>query len=237
MFVGHHHFSVKIGSNKAVEYNIDIDSDDVLIMMQPMGTLYSAAINADHKFTSVSKEYLKKNVLIFDGGFGTFDLFLVKNHEIKNSESFSNLGMKQVFKETAKAIQQKYGETISVTEMQKLLKTGYVRTFDRATYSTKEEPFEDLLNEASEKVCRQAIEKTAQIYPVQELDYLIITGGTGAAWESEIKKTFKNMQTLTIVSGNQNETDLPYFFANARGYYMYLFSYIESQEKAARKEE
>lgn len=226
---GTHNFSVQIGSNKPVEFHFELKPEDIHIIIQPMGTLYSAAINSEHRFTNASTEYLSKNVLIFDAGFGTFDLFLIKNHSIKNSESFSNLGMKQVFKETSDAIYQKYGEKVSVSEMQRLLKTGYVRTFDRQTFSTKDEPFGDLLEAASEKVCMNAIEKMAQIYPLQEMDYLIITGGTGAAWENMIRSKFKNMQTLNILSGNQNETTLPFVFANARGYYMYLFSILEKE--------
>ena len=228
---GHHHFSVKIGSNNPVEFDFELNDDDINIILQPMGTLYSAAINNDHKFTNQATEYLSKNVLIFDAGFGTLDFFLVKNHTIKNSETFSNLSMKQVFMETTEAIQKKYGgDKISVSDMQKYLKTGLVRTYDVMTFSTKDEPFGDLLEEASNKVCKRAIDKMAQTYPLQELDYLIVTGGTGAAWERNIKNTFKNMTTLNIVSGNQNETNLPFIFANVRGYYMYLYSTLEMKE-------
>lgn len=234
VLAGKHDFSVKIGSNKPVEFHFELDENDIHIIIQPMGTLYSAAINNEHKFTTVSADYLAKNVLIFDAGFGTFDLFLIKNHSIKNSETFSNLGMKQVFKETADAIQKKYGVKVNVSEMQRLLKTGLVRTYDRTTYSTKDEPFNDLLEAASEKICMQAIEKMAQVYPLDEMDYLIITGGTGAAWENKIRSTFKNMQTLKIVSGNQSETSLPFVFANVRGYYMYLYNSLEKEN--VRKE-
>ena len=228
---GHHRFSIQIGSKKPEIFDFNLESDDIHIIIQPLGTLYSACISNEHKFTGSAKEYLAKNVLIFDAGFGTFDLFLLKNHAIKNSETFSNLGMKQVFKETSEAIRKKFGTNISVAEMQKILQTGMVRTFDRETFSTKDEPFGDLLEEASNKVCRNAIEKMAQIYPLQELDYLIVTGGTGAAWEPTIRETFKNMQTLKILSGNQNETSLPYIFANVRGYYMLLFSTLERDTK------
>ncbi len=232
---GHHHFSIQIGSNAPVEFNFDLAPEDIYITMQPMGTLYSAAISNEHKFTGVSQEYLSKNVLILDAGFNTLDFFLVKNHAIKGGESFTNLGMKQVFIETSTAIQKKYGgDKIGVTEMQKYLKTGMVRTFDINTYSTKDEPFGDLLEQASEKVCKKAIAQMSQLYPLQDIDYLIITGGTGAAWERDIRNTFKNMQTLNIVSGNQNETSLPFVFANVRGYYMYLFEVLDAKEKQAR---
>ena len=59
-----------------------------------------------------------------------------------------------------------------------------------------------------------------QMFPLYEYDYLIITGGTGAAWSSRIREILKDMETLKIVDGNCNDT-LPYVFANVRGYYMY----------------
>ena len=231
VFAKRHHFAVQIGSKAPIEYDFTISPEDIYIMQQPMGTLYSAAITTEHKFSASAKEYVSRNVVVFDSGFKTLDFFLIKNHNIKGSETFTTLGMKQVFQETVNAIYKKYGVKISVQEMQKYLETGTVQKYDRKTFSTEEVPFGELLEEASDKVCNAAIDKLAQIYPLNELDYLIITGGTGAAWERKIRETFKNMHNLKIVSGNQNETNLPFTFANVRGYYMYLFSSLESKSK------
>lgn len=224
---GNHHFSIQIGSKAPIEFNFTIDPSDIHIMMQPMGTLYSAAITKEHRFTESSNGYMSKNVIVFDAGFKTLDFFLLRNHNVEGSETFSNLGMKQVFQETVNSIYNKFGVKISIQEMQKYLETGCIRKYDRKTFSTTDEPFADLLNEASDKVCNAAIEKLAQIYPLDEMDYLIVTGGTGAAWENKIRNTFKNMTNLKIVAGNQNETSLPFVFANVRGYYMYRYSVLE----------
>lgn len=238
ILAGHHHFSVKIGSKEPVVFDFELAPDDIHIMLQPMGTLYSAAITNDHRFVNSAQEYLSKNVLVFDAGFNTLDFFQVKNHAIKGSESFTNLGMKQVFKDTAAAIEQKYGEKISVSEMQSHLQNGMITVSDVSDYrnpSSRNEPFGDLLENASEKICDKAIAQMSQLFPLQNINYLIITGGTGAAWERNIRNTFKNMKTMTIISGNQNEAGLSFVFANARGYYMYLYSLLERQEKENEK--
>ena len=86
-------------------------------------------------------------------------------------------------------------------------------------------PFDDILEEASNRICDMALNKIAQIYPLYEYDYFIITGGTGAAWSKRIKERLKNMETLEIIDGGRND-DLPAVFANARGYYMYRYSKI-----------
>ena len=67
-----------------------------------------------------------------------------------------------------------------------------------------------------------------QVYRLYEYDYLIVTGGTGEAWFDIINEYFKNMETLTIVRGSQND-DLPGVFANVRGYYMFRYSDIASR--------
>jgi plasmid segregation protein ParM len=57
-------------------------------------------------------------------------------------------------------------------------------------------------------------------------DYLVVTGGTGAAWNAYIKDYYKGLSNLTIIAGNQND-NIPYIFSNVRGYYMYLVSKLK----------
>ena len=77
----------------------------------------------------------------------------------------------------------------------------------------------------------------AQVYPLNEIDYLVVTGGTGDAWEREIRNTFSGMDTLTILSGNQTDTSIPMILANARGYYMYRCSALEEKFGSMKFEE
>ncbi len=224
---GRHHFSLRLGNSAPQEFDFTLSPEDISIMMQPMGTFFSAIKDDKNRYISDINNLISKNILIFDAGFGTFDLFLIKNHAVKDSQTFSDLGMKRVFQETIDGIRKEMGEDLSVSDMQKYLETGEIKIFDRKLFKSSYKPYGHLLEQASEKICRQAIERTAQIYPLNEIDCLVITGGTGAAWEREIRKTFSEMDTLKILSGNQNDTSLPFIFANVRGYYMYRCSALE----------
>lgn len=227
---GRHHFRITIGSKEPQEFDFTLDGSDINIIMQPMGTLYSAFKDSTNRFSNFSKGELDKNILIFDAGFNTFDLNYIANHSVKNSETFSDLGMKRVFQETIGKINKTYGADIrTVTDMQKYLNDGTVTIFDRRAFSTKKEPFGDMLEASSRKICEEAVRKMAQIYPIQDIDYLIITGGTGAAWERQIRDMLKDMTTLKVVSGHQTDTSLPMIFSNVRGYYMYRCSVLESK--------
>lgn len=125
-------------------------------------------------------------------------------------------------------IRDRYQKDISVPAMQKYLERGSFRFFEAATLTSMDVPLEDIITECSKKVCKEAVDKMMQVYKLYEYDYLIVTGGTGTAWFDQIKEHLKNMSTLTIVSGAQNDT-LPGVFANVRGYYMFRYSDIAAR--------
>ena len=62
-----------------------------------------------------------------------------------------------------------------------------------------------------------------------DMDYLVVTGGTGEAWWHMIKDEFKGLKSLTVLSGNEN-SDLPFTFSNVRGYYFYLYRTVKKKK-------
>ena len=227
---GKHRFALKIGQKEAMLFDLSIDAENVHIMPQPMGTLFSVSVDRNNTLIPEAAKYFNKNVLIFDGGFGTLDFYPIKAHVIQKSETYNTLGMKRVLEEATETIRNRYQKDISVPAMQKYLERGTFRYFEPATLTTRDEPLEEIITECSKKVCREAIEKMMQVYRLYEYDYLIVTGGTGAAWLEQIREHLKNMSTLTIVDGAQNDT-LPGVFANVRGYYMFRYSDLVSRGK------
>ena len=225
---GRHHFALRIGQKPAVTFDLMVERGNVHVMAQPMGTLFSVAVGNDHALVPDASNYFNKNVLLFDGGMGTLDLYPIKSHVIQKSETYDNLGMRRVLEETAAVIRERYRKDIPVPAMQKYLERGSFRWFDARTIATRDEPLAEILFECSKKVCLEALAKLMQVYRLYEYDYLIVTGGTGEAWFDIINEYFKNMETLTIVRGSQND-DLPGVFANVRGYYMFRYSDIASR--------
>ena len=221
--VGKHDFKIQIGSGKEMEYHIELTERDIHVMSQPMGTLFSVATDRNHAFVPDAGKYFSKNVLVFDPGFGTLDLFPIKAHMVGAGETFDNLGMKRVLQETINGINERYApQEITIPAMQKYLETGKVRIIDRRSFEAKDVSFDDILSAANKKVCAEAIERMTQVVSLFDYDYLIITGGTGAAWSTMIRERLKNLSTLTIIDGNQNDP-LPHVFSNVRGYYNYRY--------------
>lgn len=224
---GTHDFYVKVGNEKWQHFCFELPSSNIDVIDQPMGTLFSISTNKEGKQIPEAKKYFGSNVLIFDPGFGTLDVFSIRNRSIDSTETFDDLGMKRVLEETSKRIFDKFHMDIPVPAMQESLKTGVVRCMNRKLHKTTKEPFADLLEESNKLVCNEALDRISTMYnDLFDYDYLVITGGTGAAWSEMIRKYFAEMDNLTIISGNQND-DLPFIFANVRGYYMFQINRLQ----------
>ena len=66
---------------------------------------------------------------------------------------------------------------------------------------------------------------------LQDEDYLVVTGGTGAAWFNIIKDYYKNMTTLKVIDGSAND-NIPAIFSNVRGYYMQQYNLLKKKTVA-----
>lgn len=235
---GHHKFSVKIGTNSWQNFNFTLDAENIGIMPQPMGTFRSIITDNNGRRVPDALKYFKSNILIFDPGFGTFDTFEIQNgtYSRKNSETFKDLGMNAVLSLLSDKIFSNYATRIPVSAMQKYLEIGTFPCYNRRERKSSSVEFDDLLHECSEAICLKALEKIQTIYnDLIEINYLVVTGGTGAAWFPTISDYFSGLETLTILEGNQNDPSLPYIFANVRGYYMELLSTLKAKVKKERE--
>ena len=218
---GRHQFEVRIGNGSWQKFDFILAEDDIKVMAQPMGSFFSAAFTNDATQLPSAKHLFSSNLLIFDAGFGTVDIYSIRNRQIESSQSFDDCGMKAVLSLTSDAIAKKFGVEIPVHAMQNALRDGVVRSFNRKERKTAYRPFADLLEAASEKVCKNALSRLDSIYNyLYDYDYLLVTGGTGAAWQDMIAEEYEGMETLKIISGSQND-DLSHIFSNVRGYYLH----------------
>lgn len=225
-FNGKHEFSIKLGTNSWINFVFEIAEENFAIMPQPMGTLVSIATDRNGGPIPEAKSYFSSNLIIVDPGFGTLDTFVIKNHYLSSNKTWDNLGMKKVMEETCKIISDKYKTNIPVPAMQKYLGEGTFSTnYDINTQKINplkrtKVPFAEILEQANKTVCEEALTTIDSFYNyLQNEDYLVITGGTGAAWFDIIKKHYADIEGLKVINGAVNDT-IPAIFSNVRGYYM-----------------
>lgn len=222
-------FSLKVGKSSWFKFNIDINEKDIVVMSQPMGGLYSAVIRKDGTYTPDAVKILSGNVLVMDIGFGTFDFMGLKNRVTVCTESTDQLGMREVLSIVSKRVLNEYHEDIRVAALQKNLETGTVICVNEEKMSTDERSISKFLEDASKEVLDKAMEKAKSVTnSFRGYQYVIIDGGTGEAWYDDIKNWMNDMKTIRIIPCNIND-QLPYIYANARGYYM--FGYMNSIRK------
>lgn len=218
-----HHFDVKFGRNEWEHFDISLSPEDIHVISQPEGTLYSLSADKELNLTKDAIQYFNKKVLIMDSGFGTLDMFPFEKGRVNLSmcQTYQRLGMKAVIEDTVNEINDLYQTEISVPAFQQNLVTGKVRGKIGAGYSNIE--INNLLEKHSKDICYQALEKIIVAYdPAATYDFFVVTGGTCAAWKHYIReyKYFIDNPILQIVDGNQGDPELPYIFSNVRGYYI-----------------
>ncbi len=217
-----HTFEVRTGKGQWKKFSFSLTGDNIRVMAQPMGSFFSAVLSNEAKPTLDANALLNSNVLVFDAGFGTVDIYSIRNRQIDNTaNSYNDCGMKAVFQETAKLIQTNFGVEIKPHTMQKALQLGTVTQFNIFDMSSDDVAFGHLLEEANKKVCQIALDHMKNAYNfLMEYDYLLVTGGTGAAWYDLICDHFARMKTLKIITGSKND-QLSHIYSNVRGYYLH----------------
>jgi plasmid segregation protein ParM len=212
-----HHFAVTLGKVRK-EFTITLTADQVDVMYQPMGTVYSIIFDANGKGIPNAREYLNSNLLVFDGGFGTLDTFFVRGKQLESKDTNGNLGMKRVIEEARRMISKEYGVNISIPAMQNCFKTGKFQQTNLINLKQTSHDVEPYLMKANALVQAEAFDSIKDY--VFDIRYLIMSGGTGAAWYDYFKDRLSGITSLEVVKGNAN-SGLPVIYANARGYYMY----------------
>lgn len=222
---GRHTFSVKIGKRDWIPFDFELDANHIGVIDQPMGTLLSVSTASNGRPSADAAQFFSSNVLIMDAGFGTLDIYNISKGKILTTpETIDDMGMKRVFKEVIEQIFAKYKKEITILGMQSVLSSGKISIFDKKARRSSSVDISDILEECNKKVCMEALERICNSYDnLIDHNYLIITGGTCSAWASLIRDFFSGMETLTVLSGAQND-NLSSVFANARGYYMYALN-------------
>lgn len=253
-FSGVHEFAIKTKRQpNFINMKLNILRQNVEVMSQPEGTLMNLTMDDFAKGRPNSRELFQSNSIIFDAGFGTLDLFDIKDRKSSSKETFQQFGMREVLERTAKKIKQKTGVVLLPSAMQNALESGtvLVKKRDGIKLSSRKQPFSELLESSTKEVCQEAVEKIINIYSgLFDYQFLILTGGTSAAWEKYIREYFVDVDGLTIIAGNEYSRNAAYadipedasaelkqaaefdkkksdiIFCNVRGYYMCLINYL-----------
>lgn len=214
---GEHIFKLTVG-NESRRFHFTIRRENVDVMKQPMGTYYSVVFDRNGKPTQRLTQFMRSNIMIFDGGFVTLDKFIIKNKGRQSqSDTSPKLGMKAVLEEARNLIKRDLGISIPLPAMQNYLKTGFIQKTDLVTLETNEYSIKKYIEQANRIIREEAFDYIRNEIP--DTQFLIMTGGTGSAWLEYFQDMTKKLRSMQIIEGNSG-SGLPNIYSNARGYYM-----------------
>lgn len=228
---GEYNLSIKIGNEPYRTFRFNLDKEHISVMEQPQGTLLASAYDKNGEMLPNGRQIISSNSLIYDIGFGTEDIFAIRGGINNGHQTYSDTGMKSVFEATIKEIMENHTQAnYKIFEFQKFLEKGIATYFDRATTSSKEVPFEEILLRKNSDLCKKSISRLLEEYDnLMDYEYLIVTGGTGESRFEQIKSMLSGLSHLTVLKGNQNDETLPFVFSNVRGYYMFQYLQLKRE--------
>lgn len=235
VFSGIHKFSIKVGNSSWIPVTIELnegkDTKDVFVMSQPKGTIFSMA-------TSVYGDIIKpdlllnNNVLVFDGGFRTNDLYYMKKGQKAHSTSITESAMFEVYRDVCDDIFDETNQTreIRVYELDRYILDDNKIVYIEPSKDENEPPikktynFKNLIDKHTEEYAKRSISKLNNLYlNFQDVDYVICTGGTGEAYFPYFKKLIPTEVILAKKEDGNNpaENFIP-VFANVIGFFCNL---------------
>lgn len=242
---GRHRFDVRFaGSSEWRHFDFELSADDIGVMSQPVGSFWCSVFDNMGNPKRGANQFIAESSLIFDGGFGTLDVFSIKHTSISSSFTYPECGMREVFKRTSDEILQRYQYQIPIPFFQKYLDSGeidilcpmdpnkLVDVLDPDTFRQEKVNFTEILEKHSKDVFKSAIKKVlANTNNLADYQHFIITGGTGAAWSEWIHNSLSPLSKNVIDAvGDENEK-LSAIYNDVRGYYMSLINSLQQLKR------
>ena len=219
---GHHEFELKVGKRPWLKFVVDINENDIGVMSQPLGSLLSVCMDSNGNQLPKARELFSTNLIVYDPGFGTMDEYTVKHGSVTGYETFSNLGMREIFSRTVREIQMIYGTDIQIPELQNKLERGTIKMVDRKAMTSKSFSIAGILEKHMTDVAEENIKKLISVNNYfEDINVIIVTGGLGDCFMDIIRERLEGFEDLKIISANENDPSLTNVFSNVRGYYFY----------------
>jgi len=194
---------VKIG-NRTIRFNIT----EVMVVSQPTGTLFDLLQNTDGSFKN--KDLMESKAFILDIGFGTTDMSVLYDGELRSSSGF-DVGVSDYILACQDAINTEYPNSnvyqVPRHELDNQLRNNLIKTpfgeFDVSLITAEER--KDFANSIYQRVMGLGLQ-------FNEYDKIILTGGGALLLEEELRELF-NDERYEIKKDAQ--------ISNARGFFIF----------------
>lgn len=241
IIAGHHHFKISVGGRDFVKVNFDIEEDDIEILSQPQGTIYSMAFDMKG---GIPREDLivDKNVLVLDGGMYTFDTYLSNRADQGISKTWEDFAMHEVHIKVRDIIKEKTNRYINEFDIEKYMmderNPSTIRYEGKQRYYFGDDYIRTLKN-----MSNSLVKKLKRTYDdFNDVDTVIVAGGTGKAYYPYLEELVPVDEIMLAESDDPQLGKFDAVFSNVVGFFKFLVYLIgadilDQEEVAATNEE
>lgn len=224
---GHHHFQISVGGREFTKVNFDIEEDDIEILSQPQGTIYSMAFDMKG---NIPREDLivDKNVLVLDGGMYTFDTYLSNRADQGTSKTWEEFAMHEAHIKVRDIIKEKTGRFINEYDIEKYMmderNPSIIRYEGKQRYYFGDDYLSTLKN-----MSERLVKKLKRTYDdFNDVDTVIVTGGTGKAYYPYLEDLIPVDELMLAESDDAALGKFDAVFSNVVGFFKFLVYIIAS---------
>lgn len=228
---GRRSFDIMFGNGNLQHMNFEISISDIEVIPQHEGALNSQLL--DYQGNIEDKlDFAHKDVLLVDAGNRTVDAHLLLRNNKGKSKTWTDVSMLSVKDDVCEYILE---ETDNEREIYEYQLDKYILGEEPCTikYGRNLIDFKDTIKESIHDKIRMLSKRLQMVYSLDDLDTILITGGTGLCYFEDLKKIFDDYD-LQLVQDLDGEVIYNATYSNVVGFYKFLV-YLEKTKSDPQK--
>lgn len=229
--VGRRSFDIMFGNGNLQHLNFDISVSDIEVIPQHEGALNSQLLDYEGNIQD-KLDFAHKDVLLVDAGNRTVDAHLLLRNNKGKSKTWTDVSMLSVKDDVCEYILE---ETDNEREVYEYQLDKYILGEEPCTikYGRNLIDFKATMQESIQEKIRVLSKRLQMVYSLDDLDSILITGGTGLCYFDDLKKIFDGYD-LQLVQDLDGEVSYNATYSNVVGFYKFLI-YLEKAQLDPQK--
>lgn len=228
IIAGHHHFKISVGGEEFSKITFDINEEDIEILSQPQGTIYSTVFDL-HGNILRGDLIAEKNVLVLDGGMLTFDTYLSNRADRGISKTWEEFAMHEAYLKIRDIINEKTDRFINEYDIEKYIIDSEPCLIK---YNGNQKYYfgDDYIN-TIKTMSKSLVKKLKRTYDnFNDVDITIVTGGTGKICFPYLKELIPVDEIMLAESTNDTNGTYDTVFSNVVGFFKFLVFLLQNTD-------
>jgi len=228
---GRRSFDIMMSDGNLQHLNFEITAQDIEVIPQHEGTLNSALLDYQGNIQD-KMDFAHKDILLVDAGNRTVDAHLLLKNNKGKSKTWLDVSMLSVKDKVCEYILE---ETDNEREIYEYQLDKYILGEEPCTvkYGRRIIDFKPVLQTSIRDKIRVLSKRLQMVYSLDDLDSILVTGGTGLCYFEELQDIFEDYD-VKLVQDLEGEVPYNATYSNVVGFYKLLI-YLEKAKLDPKK--